>query len=161
MREQLPRVAAVFRAGDIDYRAFQTLVYRTELIEDRQVLAAVDAQLAGAGGALGAQIDKIVASVDADALRRRKEHHSDRQIRIDEGIGGISQIEGTLVTPDAQVLDRRLSALAATVCEHDPRSRDQRRADALGALAAGGSSGWAVAAGAAIARPESGPRQAR
>jgi Domain of unknown function (DUF222) len=27
--------------------------------------------------------------------------------------------------------------LAATVCEHDPRSREQRRADALGALAAG------------------------
>ncbi|KZS68274.1 hypothetical protein A4G26_07820 [Mycobacterium kansasii] len=35
MREQLPQVAAVFRAGDIDYRAFQTPVYRTELIEDR------------------------------------------------------------------------------------------------------------------------------
>ena len=29
------------------------------------------------------------------------------------------------------------TALAATVCEHDPRSREQRRADALGALAAG------------------------
>ncbi|VBA33474.1 hypothetical protein LAUMK35_05469 [Mycobacterium pseudokansasii] len=145
MREQLPRVAAVFRAGEIDYRAFQTLVYRTELIEDPEVLAAVDAQLAVtvprwpslSRGRLGAQIDKIVASADADALRRRTQHHRDRAIRIDEGIGGISQIEGTLLTPDAQVLDRRLSALAATVCAHDPRTRDQRRADALGALAAG------------------------
>ncbi|KPN48499.1 hypothetical protein AN931_18250, partial [Mycobacterium intracellulare subsp. chimaera] len=33
-------------------------------------------------------------------------------------------------------LDRRLDALAATVCAHDPRTREQRRADALGALAA-------------------------
>ncbi|WP_156766896.1 HNH endonuclease signature motif containing protein, partial [Mycobacterium sp. E796] len=33
--------------------------------------------------------------------------------------------------------DKRLTALAATVCPHDPRSREQRRADALGALAAG------------------------
>ncbi|MGV7852339.1 DUF222 domain-containing protein, partial [Mycobacterium kansasii] len=111
MREQLPRVAAVFRAGEIDYRAFQTLVYRTELIEDPEVLAAVDAQLAVtvprwpslSRGRLGAQIDKIVASADADALRRRTQHHRDRAIRIDEGIGGISQIEGTLLTPDAQV----------------------------------------------------------
>jgi hypothetical protein len=46
MRERLPKVAEVFRAGDIDYRMFQTIVYRTDLITDEQVLAAVDAQLA-------------------------------------------------------------------------------------------------------------------
>ncbi|MEQ0554161.1 DUF222 domain-containing protein [Mycobacterium tuberculosis] len=34
-------------------------------------------------------------------------------------------------------LDARLSALAGTVCEHDPRGPQQRRADALGALAGG------------------------
>ena len=39
--------------------------------------------------------------------------------------------------PDAAALDQRLDALAATVCAHDPRTREQRRADALGALAAG------------------------
>ena len=43
MRERLPKVAAVFQAGDIDYRGFQTLVYRTDLITDPEVLAAVDA----------------------------------------------------------------------------------------------------------------------
>jgi Domain of unknown function (DUF222) len=42
-----------------------------------------------------------------------------------------------LFTPDAHALDKRLDALAGTVCEHDPRSREQRRADALGALAGG------------------------
>ena len=34
MRERLPAVAAVFVAGDLDYRLFQTIVYRTELITD-------------------------------------------------------------------------------------------------------------------------------
>ena len=43
-----------------------------------------------------------------------------------------------------------MNALAATVCAHDPRTKDQRRADALGALAAG-ATGWAVAAGALTA----------
>jgi hypothetical protein len=34
-------------------------------------------------------------------------------------------------------LDQRLDALAATVCEHDPRTKAQRRADACGPLARG------------------------
>ena len=46
MRERLPRVAEVFKAGDIDPRTFQTVVYRSDLITDRDVLAAVDAELA-------------------------------------------------------------------------------------------------------------------
>src|ERR1700727_2234475 len=46
MRLRLPRVGALLVAGDIDYRTFQTIVYRTDLITDTQVLAAVDAELA-------------------------------------------------------------------------------------------------------------------
>ncbi|WP_375488812.1 DUF222 domain-containing protein, partial [uncultured Mycobacterium sp.] len=46
MRERLPQVAEVFKAGDIGLRLFQTIVFRTDLITDPQVLAAVDAQLA-------------------------------------------------------------------------------------------------------------------
>lgn len=145
MRERLPRVAQLFKAGDIDYRLFQTIVYRTGLIEDRQVLAAVDAELAVkvsrwpsmTRGRLAGQIDRIVGRADADAVRRRQQHQADREVCIDECEGGISEIRGTVMTPDARALDQRLSALAGTVCEHDPRNREQRRADALGALAAG------------------------
>ena len=52
MRERLPRVGEVFLAGDIDFRLFATIVYRTDLITDPQVLAGVDAAL-GASVALG------------------------------------------------------------------------------------------------------------
>lgn len=145
MRERLPKIGEVFKAGDIDYRAFQTIVYRTDLITDAQVMAAVDAELAVhvprwpslSQGRLGAAVDKVVARVDADAVRRRKQLHSDREIWIAEGQDGLSHIEGSLVTPDARALDQRLDTLAATVCDNDPRTRVQRRADALGALAAG------------------------
>ena len=34
MRLRLPRVGALLVAGDIDYRTFQTIVYRTDLITD-------------------------------------------------------------------------------------------------------------------------------
>jgi hypothetical protein len=145
MREQLPKVAEVFKAGDIDFRLFATMVYRTDLITDADVLAAVDAELAlkvvrwpsMSRGRLAAQVDKIVAKADADAVRRRKEGQKDREIWIsDLAEGGISEIHGSLLTPDAHAVDKALDGLAVTVCEHDPRSREQRRADALGALAA-------------------------
>ena len=144
MRERLPKVAEVFKAGDIDYRMFQTIVYRTDLITDHELLAAVDAELAVkvprwpsmTPSRLGGQVDKIVVKADADAVRRRKQRHADRGIWIGDVEGGMSEIHGSLFSPDAHALDKRLNALAATVCEHDPRSREQRRADALGALAA-------------------------
>ena len=67
---------------------FQTIVYRTDLITDPDVLAAVDAQLAAkvprwpsmTQGRLAAQIDKIVATADADAVRRRRERHAEREV---------------------------------------------------------------------------------
>jgi hypothetical protein len=145
MRERLPRVGEVFKAGDIDYRMFQTIVFRTDLITDPDVLAAVDEQVAANAarwpsmtqGRLGAQLDKIVARADADAVRRRTQRGSDRSIWIGAVHDGLAEVSGSLLGPDAHALDKRLEALAATVCAHDPRSREQRRADALGALAAG------------------------
>ncbi|OBI38457.1 HNH endonuclease signature motif containing protein [Mycobacterium colombiense] len=145
MRDRLPKVGAAFRAGDLDYRMFQTIVFRTDLITDPDVLDAVDAALAAnvtrwpslSQGRLAAQVDKVVARVDADAVRRRKECVADREIWIADAGDGMSHIEGSLASPDAHALDQRLDALAATVCERDPRTREQRRADALGALAAG------------------------
>ncbi len=144
MRERLPQVAAVFRAGDINYRLFQTIVYRTDLITDAEVLAAVDGELAVRAarwpsmtrGRLAGEVDKIVVKADVDAVRRRKQCRDERCVGIEDLEGGMSEIRGSLFSPDAHALDERLDALAATVCEHDPRSRDQRRADALGALAA-------------------------
>jgi hypothetical protein len=145
MRERLPKLAEVFRAGDIDQRTFATIVYRTDLIVDSQVLATVDGQLAQAvvrwpsmtRGRLAGHIDKIVAKADADALRRRTDRRREREVWFGDLGDGLSEIHGSLLSPQAHALDNRLTALAATVCEHDPRSREQRRADALGALAAG------------------------
>ncbi|WP_163745558.1 HNH endonuclease signature motif containing protein [Mycobacterium lacus] len=145
MRERLPKTAAVFVAGEIDFRAFSTIVFRTDLIVDPEVLAAVDELVAlnvtrwpsMTSARLSGAVDRIVARVDTDAVRRRKEYQADRQISIGQDQDGLSRIDGSLYSVDAHALDKRLTALAATVCAHDPRTREQRRADALGALAAG------------------------
>jgi uncharacterized protein DUF222 len=145
MRLRLPRVGALLVAGDIDYRAFQTIVFRTDLITDPQVLDAVDAELALkvarwtgiTQGRLGGHVDAIVARADQDAVRRRRERRGDREVSFWGDADGLTEMFGRLVTTDAHAIDARLDALAATVCAEDPRTRNQRRADALGALAVG------------------------
>ena len=67
-------------AGDISYSVFQTIVYRTDLITDPELMAAVDAELAikgrGAGrrghtvGWAAGHVDQMVARADRDAVRR-------------------------------------------------------------------------------------------
>ena len=145
MRLRLPRLGAVLVAGDIDYRTFQTIVYRTDLITDPDVLAAVDASLAAkvsrwrgaTQGRIGGYVDQVVARADCDAVRRRRERRGDRELSIWGDADGLTEIFGRLLTTDAHAVDARLDALAATVCADDPRTRNQRRADAMGALAMG------------------------
>ncbi|MEZ0353479.1 DUF222 domain-containing protein [Mycobacterium sp. pR1184] len=145
LRERLPKVGQVFQLGDIDVEAFRTIVSRTDLIQDPDILAVVDGRIAAnvtrwpsmTRGRLAAKVDAIVVRVDVDAVRRRKKMRSDREVWIGGDIDGIAQIQGSLLSPDAHALDARLTALAGTVCPHDPRTTIQRRADALGALAAG------------------------
>lgn len=140
MWTRLPRVGALLQAGDIDYRMFQTIVYRTDLITDSDVMAAVDAELALlvprwpslTRGRLAGRVDRIVARADRDAVRRRRERLADREFSICDSGDGLSEVFGRLVTTDAHAVDARLDALAVTVCADSPRTGKQRRADAMG-----------------------------
>ena len=166
MHERLPRLGRVFRAGDIDFRLFRTIAYRTELVTDPDALAAVDAQLARRAPrwaamterAKGRMVDRLVAKIDTDALRRRRQAADEREVWISDGNDGMSAVSATLFCTDAHTLDQRLDAMAQTVCAADPRTREQRRADALGALGAGldrlpCGCGHSECAGAGAAKP--------
>jgi len=146
LRDRLPQVGLAFKAGDIDYRAFQTVVFRTDLITDAEVLARVDARLAVrlsrcptlTRGRLAAEVDRVVAAVDRDAVRRSREAVRDRFVDIvDAADTGMAYVTANVLDTAGRALDRRLDELAGTVCEADPRTREQRRADALDALVAG------------------------
>src|ERR1700754_1737878 len=78
LRQRLPEVGRLFQAGDIDYRSFQAIVFRTDLVTDAEALARVDALLATrlsrypslTRGRLAAEVDRAVAKADRDAVRR-------------------------------------------------------------------------------------------
>jgi Domain of unknown function (DUF222) len=145
LRVQLPQVGQAFIDGDIDEAAFRALVFRTGLILDHDVLADVDAELAIRAprwgsmnrSELAARIDKVVSKVDRDAVRRRRDRLGGRDVFVGDVDNGLAEIQATVYAPDAFAVSERCTALAGTVCEHDPRSLAERRADAFGAMAAG------------------------
>ena len=82
--------------------------------------------------ALVLKFDKIAVIESVAVARTRDFTVGDRD---DEA--GVASVWGKLLASDAAVLDKKVAAMAATVCDADPRSLKERRADALGALANG------------------------
>jgi hypothetical protein len=145
LRDRLPKVAAVFATGAITLATVRLIAARTLLALDPAVLAAIDAEIADLvtnSGPLSRNkteqaIDEIVVRHDPNARRRTERAARARYLDIQTNTTGLATLTGDLYATDATLLDRRLTALAHTVCDDDPRTMDQRRADALGALAAG------------------------
>jgi hypothetical protein len=141
--ERLPRLAAVFAAGTVDFRVVAAAVFRTGLITDPDTLVRIDAALAGgapdwnrlSGKRLAEVVDSWVAALDPAALRRGRRASEDRHIEFGEGRDGMVEFWGALRAPDAAALEKTLDQRADSVCPDDPRTRDQRRADALVGLA--------------------------
>ncbi len=142
LRDELPAVAAVFATGAIDYRMVDTIIARTENVEP-DIKAAVDAGIARhcvkwmrlSGPKLADRVDLWVAKHDPAAVRVPPKAKDNRFVDIGERGPGMAGIYGHLDSADAALLDATLDALAATVCDNDPRTKEQRRADAFGPLA--------------------------
>jgi hypothetical protein len=145
LHTRLPRVAGLFASGVLDWRTVQVIIARTDLVDD-EVIASLDEKLAGRAGRWSSwsrqrvvnTIDAAVLELDPDAARqRRKNAHRDRFIAVASDRDGMADVYGKVAVAHATAFDRRLSQLATEVCAEDPRSMDQRRADALAALTEG------------------------
>jgi len=144
LHERFPRVAAVFADGLITYQLVRTVVTRAALVIDPDALRALDALLADAFGdwepmsvdKTEKAIDAYVAQIDPQAVRRTETKARSRsvEITIDEDGSGLATLYATLFAHDAKALQARLRGLAATVCPADPRTADQLRVDAIGAM---------------------------
>jgi hypothetical protein len=151
---RLPRIAALLAEGKTDWRTVRVIIRRTELVLDDEVMAKIDQSLAArigswhgwSGRRLVNAVDAAVSANDPDAGRERREAaENGRRITIGALGNGMAEVCGTVAAAGAAVFDRRLSELAQQVCAGDPRTLDQRRADALAALAEGRALGCACA----------------
>nr|WP_241007937.1 HNH endonuclease signature motif containing protein [Mycobacterium kubicae] len=143
---RLPKIRALLAQGRTDWRTVRLIISRTDLLTDEKVMAAVDeslvAQIASWRGWSKRRIlnavDATVRMLDPDAAQERRETaDQDRHIGITAADDGMAEVYGRVAAAAATAFDRRLSQLATLVCGADPRTLDQRRADALAALAEG------------------------
>ncbi|WP_234792969.1 DUF222 domain-containing protein, partial [Mycolicibacterium fortuitum] len=142
LRDKLPLVAARFAVGDIDYRVVRMIIARTGIV-DEAVWAGLDAELAARAQRwmrfserqLRDRIDQWIAKLDPNGVRVPPDISEQRFVQIEPSTPGMASMWANIDAVDAVALDQRLDAVANTVCEQDPRSLEQRRADAVGPLA--------------------------
>lgn len=147
LRLRLPEIARLFTAGQVSARVVAAIAWRTDLVTDADAMALIDSALAARATIwdslsqykLEQAIDVWVDRHDPGALRRSRSSAASRDITIDTQNHelGVATLWGRMFATDATRLDRKLAAMANGVCADDPRTTGQRRADALGALAAG------------------------
>ncbi|SOX56331.1 HNH endonuclease [Mycobacterium ahvazicum] len=146
LHTRLPQIAALLAEGQTDWRTVQLIIRRTDLVTDAELAARLDQSLATrirnwhswSRQRIVNAVDATVRGIDPDAARERRESaDGERHIGINALDNGMAEVYGTVAAAAAATFDRRLSELAKQVCPGDPRTFDQRRADALAALAQG------------------------
>ena len=148
LRDRLALIGALLRRGDITLRVATTASWRTQLITDPEVLARVDAEMAEVATRWGGYTDsKLCDAIDAriekydrDAVRRFRAVQRGLDIRFgkpDDATGTVT-VWGRMDVVNAEIGDRRMEAMAASVCPDDPRTLGERRIAAFGIINAGG-----------------------
>ncbi|MDT5347193.1 MAG: hypothetical protein QOH91_480 [Mycobacterium sp.] len=148
LRHRFPHVAKLVAEGTLAIGLAHTISWRTRLIEDPDILAQVDADLAAIAASFGSlSVDKVDNAIDdavlvhdpAAVLRfQTAARGCDVKFGHRDDTTGTASIWGRLTVTDAEIVQRQVDQLAATVCPHDPRSAGERRSAALAVLSVRG-----------------------
>src|SRR4051794_4025913 len=140
LRDRLPAVARLFAAGLVSDLVVRTIVWRTALVTSPGAMARLDCDLAERvtrWGALSAKkteqaIDELVDQIDPGALRRRRAgSQRDVQFGSPGDEAGFMTMWARVYATDGAAIQQRVQQMSHSVCEADPRTADERRADAL------------------------------
>ena len=147
LADRLPKVAALFAAGVITELLVRAIVGRTALITDPTLMAAVDTALADQITTWGptshnktiTAIDAIVETHDPAALRRTKDAEQDRDVQFGflSDAAGFMTVWARMYAPDGAAFEQRVTDMAHSICPEYPRTAQQRRNDAMAAVATG------------------------
>lgn len=147
LRDRLPRVAALYLQGAVNSRVVSTLTWRTQLVDDAEALALIDAALAEGAVKWGRlsdhklerAIDAWVQRYDPHALRQSESTTRSRDFSVGhiDDPAGVTSVWGRLLATDGAVLKRRIAEMVQGLCADDPRTAGERRSDAVGAILSG------------------------
>ncbi|TGB38751.1 HNH endonuclease signature motif containing protein [Mycolicibacterium peregrinum] len=142
LRDKLPLVAARFAVGDIDYRVVRMIIARTGIVDpavwvglDEELAARADKWMRFSERQLRDRVDQWIAKLDPNGVRVPPPIDDGRFVQVEPSSPGMASVWANIHAADGVALNQRLDAVADTVCPHDPRTREQRRADAVGPVA--------------------------
>ncbi|MBI5340102.1 MAG: DUF222 domain-containing protein [Mycolicibacterium rufum] len=140
--QRLPAVGELLARGEVTWPTVELVIKRTELVAD-DLMAQIDADMAERLGSWSSwsrqrvidAIDRVVSTVDRDGVKKRRQRaYDERTVQVSSNGDGMARVRVTLTAPAGKMVDAELSAMAASVCPADPRTAQQRRADAFEAL---------------------------
>jgi hypothetical protein len=136
LSDDLPATLALLRRGEISYRHAQTLAEAVEALDGKQRQAVQERVLARAGEQTLAEftrtVRRAVASVAAATVdQQRVEAMTERRVAVTSREDGMAELWALLPVEGAAAVIAAVDALASVTSATDPRTGDQRRADAL------------------------------
>ncbi|KUI30609.1 hypothetical protein AU196_13910 [Mycobacterium sp. IS-1742] len=147
LANRFPQVAALFEAGLITDLLIRAICFRTYLVTDPDAMASIDAALAEQILTWGAKsqakteeaIDALIEIHDPGALRRQEPTTQTRTLDFGAMFDapGFMTVNARVYTADGVALKERVTLMARSVCDGDPRPFKERLHDAFAALQAG------------------------
>ncbi|WP_028463102.1 DUF222 domain-containing protein [Nocardia sp. 348MFTsu5.1] len=146
LRDRLPSVNAVLRAGEVAAQHIPDIVSRTELIDGSRHRADIDQAIADALGRRGSwsknrmrdMVDAIIFRRDPDLVRQAREDAKNRRgVWGSHADHGMAVLEAQSTAEEMTMIMARLEKLALSTCKADPRRKADRMADALFATVMG------------------------
>jgi hypothetical protein len=137
LQAETPDAYDAWLAGEIDQpRAVKINHALLRLTKDssKQLLNAtvVDVAVCKTVELLGRWLNRFVATVEPDETDERlRRSLEDRYVSVRPDLDGMSYLSAAVSSVDAAAVDQVLTALAAAAAPGDPRTLQQRRADAL------------------------------
>src|ERR1700712_5323926 len=137
LREETPDAWQAWQAGDIDHPRAAKInhaLLRLTRASSKQLLNALVVPVAACKTAelLGRWLNAFIAKYEPDETDERLQRSlADRYVSLRPDLDGVSFLSAAMSSLDAAAIDQVLNALAGLCETGDPRTLQQRRADAL------------------------------
>ncbi|ALG84597.1 DUF222 domain-containing protein [Gordonia phthalatica] len=135
--ERLIQTARLLRDGVISERIFAAIAFQCAAVDDEDLIAAIDAEIAQELREFGAVSQgvaedaarRFIAEYDPDGLREKRKANT-------PGVSIANDVDQSTLTiatspEDVALMDKANRARAGQVCQHDSRAFGKRRADAF------------------------------
>ena len=137
LRDRQPTVWQAFCAGHVPQEAAELIAGAVRRLTKDESVALLDKLVVDVAACTAPPLlerwlqEFVTCSEPEQQDERTRRKLADRRVRVRPDVDGVSSLWASLSCLDAAAIDAVLTAIASTTAPGDPRSKQQRRADAL------------------------------